>query len=491
MSTFTAEPAEPGIAESPSLNSRRSIMIALLVAGAFFMENLDGTVIATAIPEMARTFACDPVSLNIGMSGYLFALAIFIPASGWLADRFGARTIFSIAIAIFTLASVLCGMSNGVMEFTLARLLQGIGGAMMVPVGRIAVMRSTAQKDLLTAIAYITWPALVAPIIGPPVGGFITTYANWRWIFLLNVPLGIAGLILALKLIPNLRVEQQARFDIIGFIASALACSSLLYGLELLGGRDVHWTRAAIQLSISAISTVWMIYHMLHARKPLFDFAVMKIPSFRVTMLGGSLFRMSIGSVPFLLPLMFQVSFGMSAVTSGILILILFAGNCLMKAAVNPLLRRYGLKKVLIVNGLISAASLWALCFFTPQTPLWLISVILFAGGLTRSMQFTSVNTLGFTDIPKPLVSASSTLFSLAGQLNVGLGIALGAVTLRLAASMHEGQQHIEDFRMAFVVMGFIALAAVADCLTLPKNAGAAVTGHERRKGRCEDTETR
>ncbi len=489
MSTLTAEKAV--VDKSEDSPSRRSVLIALLVAGAFFMENLDGTVIATAIPQMAKTFACDPVSLNIGMSGYLFALAIFIPASGWLADRFGARRIFSLAIAIFTISSVLCGMSNSVLTFTAARIAQGIGGAMMVPVGRIAVMRSTAQKDLLTAIAWITWPALVAPIIGPPVGGFITTYADWRWIFLLNVPLGIAGFILALKLIPAVRAEHQARFDLSGFVLSAVACSSLLYGMEMIGGRHIQWGAAAILLGISAISGYWMIRHMRRAPQPLFNLSVMRIPSFRVTILGGSLFRMAIGSVPFLLPLMFQVGFGMSAFTSGMLILALFAGNCTMKSAVNPILRRYGLRKVLIVNGLISAASLWAICLFTPATPQWLMAVVLFAGGLARSMQFTSVNTLGFTDIPKKLVSASSTMFSLAGQLNIGLGIALGAVTLRLATMIHGGEQLVGDFKIAFIVMGFIAVGAVVDCMTLPHDAGAGVTGHGEQKERRDNAQAR
>lgn len=458
------------------------MLIALLVAGAFFMENLDGTVIATAIPQMGKTFACDPVSLNIGMSGYLFALAVFIPASGWLADRFGARVIFSTAVAIFTIASMLCGFSNGLVEFTLARIVQGIGGAMMVPVGRIAVMRTTAQKDLLRAIAYLTWPALVAPIIGPPVGGFITTYANWRWIFLLNVPLGILGFILTLKLIPNVRMEHQKRFDLLGFILSAAACTTLLYGMEQIGGRHVRWDLVAILFAASAVSLYWMIRHMRRVSQPLFDFSVFRIPSFRVTMVGGSLFRMSIGSIPFLLPMMFQIGFGMNAFTSGMLILALFAGNCLMKSAVNPILRRYGLRKVLIVNGLISALSMWAICFFTPSSSIWLMAVVLFVGGLARSMQFTSVNTLGFTDIPKPLVSASSTLFSLAGQLNVGLGIAFGAVTLRLATMFHGGDQRTSDFRIAFVIMGFVIVGAVYDCMLLPHEAGAAVTGHLGRK---------
>ena len=236
------------------LTTRRPLLIALLVAGAFFMENLDGTVITTAVPQMARSFGVSPVDLNIGITAYLLALAVFIPISGWLADRFGARIIFGGAIAIFTGSSVLCGISNGLWEFTAARILQGLGGAMMVPVGRLVVLRTTAKQDLLRSIAYITWPGLAAPILGPPVGGFITTYASWRWIFLLNVPLGILGVVVALLLIPASRDNVRKPFDWIGFVLSGAACVLLMYGLDLIGRQEIHWLTTA---SSSAAASPW------------------------------------------------------------------------------------------------------------------------------------------------------------------------------------------------------------------------------------------
>jgi MFS family permease len=251
--------------------SRRPLLIALLVAGAFFMENLDGTVIATAVPQMARSFGVSPVDLNIGMTAYMLALAVFIPIGGWVADRFGARTIFASAIGIFTASSVLCGLSNGLWEFTGVRTLQGLGGALMVPVGRLVVLRTTAKQDLLRSIAYITWPGLAAPILGPPVGGFITTYASWRWIFFLNVPLGILGAVLALLLIPGSQDHQRRPFDWIGFLGSGTACAGLMYGLDLIGRHEIHQATTGFLLGGSLILGVVTAWHLRRHPHPLID----------------------------------------------------------------------------------------------------------------------------------------------------------------------------------------------------------------------------
>ena len=285
------------------------------------MENLDGTVIATAMPQMARSFGASPVDLNIGMTAYLLALAVFIPISGWLADRFGARRVFAGAIGLFTASSVLCGLSNGLWEFTAARVLQGLGGAMMVPVGRLVVLRTTAKQDLLRSIAYITWPGLAAPILGPPVGGFITTYASWRWIFLLNVPLGLLGVVLAHWLIPNSRSSQKRPFDWIGFILISAACVSLMYGLDLIGRHEIHRLTTGLLLVCSLALGVAAVWHVRRHPHPLIDLSSLRVPTFAVTIWGGSLFRIAIGATPFLLPLMFQIGFGMNAFTSGLLVL--------------------------------------------------------------------------------------------------------------------------------------------------------------------------
>src|SRR5579871_4034614 len=221
--------------------SQKTTAISILVATAFFMENLDGTVIATALPDMGKSFHANPVDLNIGMTAYLLMLAVFIPISGWVADRIGARTVFVSAIAIFTASSVLCGLSSGIVTFTGARVIQGIGGAMMVPVGRLVVLRTTEKHNLIDAITFITWPALIAPVVGPPVGGFITTYASWHWIFFLNLPLGIIGMALSALWIANMKGEEQKSFDWLGFILSSTACVTFMYGLELVGRENAQW----------------------------------------------------------------------------------------------------------------------------------------------------------------------------------------------------------------------------------------------------------
>src|SRR5579871_54729 len=250
---------------------RQSVVIALLAAGALFMEQLDGTVIATALPQMAQSFAVAAVDLNIGMSAYLLTVAVFIPASGWVTDRFGARTVFASAIVTFTLSSVLCAASGTLWQFTLARVLQGIGGAMMVPVGRLIVLRNTEKQHFVRMIAYLTWPALTAPVVGPPLGGLITEYSSWPWIFLLNVPLGIAGLALALVLIPNSRSEGKGAFDWTGFALTGFASFSLMYSLEAIGRNRIDWLITAPLLCASLTAGICAVRHALRAAHPLLD----------------------------------------------------------------------------------------------------------------------------------------------------------------------------------------------------------------------------
>ncbi|MGU5398332.1 MFS transporter, partial [Klebsiella pneumoniae] len=405
---------------------------ALLVAGAFFMEFLDGTVIATALPDMARDFGVTAVELNIGISAYLITLAVLIPASGWIADRFGARAIFTLALAIFTLASVFCGLSTEVHIFVAMRILQGVGGALMVPVGRLAVLRTTPKHQLIKAIATLTWPALVAPIIGPPLGGFITRYASWHWIFFINVPLGLAAIILSLRIIPDIRETERRSFDLSGFITTSVAMVSLVTAMERLGDRQPQiWpTLALAALGFSCL--LYSIRHFRRAAAPMVRLDALQVPTFRVTMYGGSLFRASISAVPFLLPLLFQVGFGMDPFHSGLLVLAVFVGNLTIKPATTPLIRWLGFRRLLLINGALNVCSLLACALLTPQTPVWAIMLILYLGGVFRSIQFTGVSTLAFADVPAAQMSDANTLFSTASQLAVGLGITLGAIGIRL-----------------------------------------------------------
>ncbi|MEH8333415.1 MFS transporter [Klebsiella pneumoniae] len=453
---------------------------ALLVAGAFFMEFLDGTVIATALPDMARDFGVTAVELNIGISAYLITLAVLIPASGWIADRFGARAIFTLALAIFTLASVFCGLSTEVHIFVAMRILQGVGGALMVPVGRLAVLRTTPKHQRIKAIATLTWPALVAPIIGPPLGGFITRYASWHWIFFINVPLGLAAIILSLRIIPDIRETERRSFDLSGFITTSVAMVSLVTAMERLGDRQPQiWPT----LALAALGFGCLLYSIRHFRRaaaPMVRLDALQVPTFRVTMYGGSLFRASISAVPFLLPLLFQVGFGMDPFHSGLLVLAVFVGNLTIKPATTPLIRWLGFRRLLLINGALNVCSLLACALLTPQTPVWAIMLILYLGGVFRSIQFTGVSTLAFADVPAAQMSDANTLFSTASQLAVGLGITLGAIGIRLGEQVGDWLHLTElpgiSFRLSFVFIALICLVGMIDSLHLAKTAGSSVS---------------
>ena len=453
---------------------------ALLVAGAFFMEFLDGTVIATALPDMARDFGVTAVELNIGISAYLITLAVLIPASGWIADRFGARAIFTLALAIFTLASVFCGLSTEVHIFVAMRILQGVGGALMVPVGRLAVLRTPPKHQLIKAIATLTWPALVAPIIGPPLGGFITRYASWHWIFFINVPLGLAAIILSLRIIPDIRETERRSFDLSGFITTSVAMVSLVTAMERLGDRQPQiWPT----LALAALGFGCLLYSIRHFRRaaaPMVRLDALQVPTFRVTMYGGSLFRASISAVPFLLPLLFQVGFGMDPFHSGLLVLAVFVGNLTIKPATTPLIRWLGFRRLLLINGALNVCSLLACALLTPQTPVWAIMLILYLGGVFRSIQFTGVSTLAFADVPAAQMSDANTLFSTASQLAVGLGITLGAIGIRLGEQVGDWLHLTElpgiSFRLSFVFIALICLVGMIDSLHLAKTAGSSVS---------------
>jgi len=463
------------------LPGRNSTAIAILVAVAFFMENLDGTVIATALPQMGKSFHVNPVDLNIGMTAYLLMLAVFIPISGWVADRIGARTVFASAIAVFTASSLLCGLSHGMWEFTAARIIQGIGGAMMVPVGRLVVLRTTEKHNLMEAIAYITWPGLVAPVVGPPLGGFITTYASWHWIFFLNLPLGLIGLGLTFVLIENLKEDHKKPFDWLGFALSSTACVTIMYGLELVGREGSGWLSATIFVALGSVLAALSVAHFRHATSPLLNFDLLKIKTFAITILGGSLFRISISVSPFLLPLMFQVGFGLNAFQAGLLMLGLFAGNLGMKSVAIQVLRRFGFRNVLIVNGLLTAVLMLACAAIFPQMSRIAITAILFVNGMCRSMQFSSLSTLAFADVPKPELSSATSFFSMMTQMTMGMGVAVGAIALRLGGLLtgnSKGTPTTREFHIAFILVAVLAALATLDCFALEPDAGVVVSRH-------------
>ncbi|MBD1553521.1 MFS transporter [Pseudomonas typographi] len=462
---------------------QRSRHMALLVAAAFFMENLDATVIVTALPDMAASFGVAAIDLNVGITAYVLTLAVFIPASGWVAERWGHRRVFMAALAAFTIASALCGVSQTLGQFVAARVLQGIGGAMMVPVGRLAVLQNTEKKDLLTAIAFITWPGLVAPVLGPPLGGLITSWASWHWIFLLNVPLGLLAMAWAFKLMPAGPGAGQARpFDGLGFVLCAATCAGLLHALDELGQNPARWPPYALLL-LSVVLAAWLVRHLLRHRAPLLRLEAVRVKTYQVVFNGGSLFRAMVSAHPFLLPLMFQLGFGLSPVNSGLLVLCLFAGNIGMKPMTNWVLRTQGFRRTLVGSSLVLSAATFACAALTPATPWWLVAPLLVVSGMARSMGFTAYSSLAFADMPAPLMSSANTLFSMAQQLAFGLGVALAVIFLRVAqAALGVGESALAGYHLAFVLIGVMTLASMLDLLRLPGDAGAQVSGHAARR---------
>jgi EmrB/QacA subfamily drug resistance transporter len=450
---------------------RTQSLIALVVAATFFMENLDGTVIATALPAIAASFKVRPLDLNIGMSAYLLTLGAFIPASGWLAERLGGRRVFAAAIVIFTVASALCGLSTSLGPFIAMRVLQGIGGAMMVPVGRLIVLQKTPKDRLITAIATLTWPALVAPILGPPVGGFIVEHASWRWIFYLNLPIGVVALLGVMILVPKGMAHKGRPFDAIGFALTSFGIALCVLGLDMLGQRSADGTLVGPILAGGTASLAAALFHFRRTDHPLLDFAGLRVPTFAVSVWGGSLFRMSVGAVPFLLPLLFQTGFGYSPFRAGLLMIAVFAGNLAMKPATTPILRQFGFRRVLIGNGICNALALGLCGTLSASTPLAIVVGLLFVGGMFRSMQFTALNTVAFADVALPAMNAANTLFATAMQLTIGLGIALAALALRVGEILAGAGG--PSFRIAFLVIGAVALLGVVDALMLPEDAGA------------------
>jgi len=448
-----------------------------LVAAAMFMENLDGTIIATALPTMARSFHVSAVDLNLGISAYLLALGTFIPASGWVADRFGTRRVFATAIVLFTLASALCGFSQNLGEFVAVRILQGLAGALMVPVGRLVVLRNTPRDKLMDAMSTLVWPALVAPVLGPPLGGFIAGHASWRWIFYLNLPLGALALLAAWRLVPDIRAEQRLPFDWKGFALCGSGIFALMFGLERLAQRP---DPRSIALVIAGLALLWgAVRHFRRARHPMIDLSAWSIRTFRMSMRGGSMFRMAIGSAPFLLPLAFQVGFGFSPQKSGLLMLGVFGANLGMKTVTSALLRRFGFRPVMLVNGLLATVALAACATISADTPLALLIAVLAFGGATRSMQFTTISMICFADVPQPQMAGANGLANTISQLTMGAGIALGAMAIRGGTSIahaHDLADGAAGFRIAFLLVSLVSLAGLVDALLLPRNAGARLT---------------
>ena len=457
---------------------RPSILTALIVATALFMENMDGTVLATSLPAIAHDLQQDPIVLKLALTSYMLTLAVFIPASGWVADRLGARTVFCSAIVVFTLGSILCGASSTLPELIGARVFQGLGGAMMVPVGRLVLLRSTPKSEMVNALAYLTVPALIGPVVGPPLGGFITTYFQWRWIFWINVPIGLIGLALSLRFIANIREQDVGRFDFKGFFLSGAGLLALIFGLTLTGTGLIS---PGVIAALIVGGLVLLVAYFRHAQRDpdaIIDIGLLKIQTFFVGVVGGFIFRLGIGAIPFLLPLLLQIGFGLTPFESGSLTFAAAAGAMAMKFTAATILRRWGFRRVLIFNALISAAFLAAYGLFTAQTPHWLLVFALLAGGFFRSLEFTALNAIIYADIDQARMSRATSFASVAQQMSGVVGVAVAAASVEaIRYGFSGGELVASDMTLTFGVVALVTLSSVAIFASLKPNAGAEVSG--------------
>ncbi|WP_104043113.1 MFS transporter [Arthrobacter sp. ZGTC412] len=456
--------------------------LALLVAATFFMEFLDGTILTTAIPNIAADFRVPAADVNITMTAYLLTVAMGIPLSGWLAERFGARRIFCLAIVIFTVASLGCSLSQDLSALTLSRIAQGFGGAMMVPVGTLLVLRGTPKADLLRATAFLVWPGLLAPVLAPLVGGALTTYLSWHWIFLINLPLGAAALLAALRLVPAGAGDHRRRLDWPGLFLTALGVGALVVGLELASTHpDAPW--AALSAGSGVVAVTCAVLWMRRTRNPLFDLRVFSTRTFRAMATGGFAYRLTISSVPFLLPLMFQAGFGWSPLHAGAMVAAVFIGNIGIKPATTPLIRRFGFKAILVFASVASAAT-FALCaLLTAETPEPLTFALLVCSGAFRSIGFSAYASVQYADIAPAQLTSANTVSATLVQLAAAAGIAVGALLIRLFDGLGTfPEDPAGPFRGAFLAMAVLMLASTADSLFLPPHAGAEVS--QRKAGR-------
>lgn len=458
---------------------RRTLLIPLIVACALFMENMDSTVISTSLPAIAADIGEPPLALKLALTSYLVSLAVFIPVSGWVADRLGSRTVFAAAIVVFVAGSVLCAFAGSLTQFVLFRFLQGVGRAMMVPVGRLVLMRAVPKNEYVAALNYLTIPALMGPVIGPALGGAITQYASWHWIFLINVPIGVLGLYLVLRHIPDVREDAGPPFDLRGFAMTATGLSALMLGLSAFGGHLMpHYTAV---LCVAAGTAILALYarHAARSTHPVINLRLFRLHTFRDGTLVGSLFRIGIQSTPFLLPLLLQLGFGLDPLQSGLISCAAAVGSLGVKSVTAAVLRRFGFRSVLTLNGTLCALTVAMFAAFGPATPHALIAALVLLSGCLRSLQFTALQALTFADIHGPDMSQAAGVSSMVQRLSQSIGIGVAAYILQVSSTL-QGHDRIvaADFPPTFIAIALIALVAPLLHRRLGDDAGAAVSGH-------------
>jgi EmrB/QacA subfamily drug resistance transporter len=452
--------------------------VPLILAVALMMEQMDSTVIATSLPAIAADIGTSPIALKLALTSYLVALAVFIPISSWMADRYGAKRVFRVAIGVFVAGSILCALAGSLVEFVGARFLQGMGGAMMTPVARLVLLRATPKRELVAAMAWLTIPALIGPLIGPPVGGFITTYFSWHWIFLINVPIGIAGIWVAGVVLPHIDERARAPIDANGFLLSGVAASGIVFGLSVISLPALPVWVGFLTLGIGAVAAIAYVRHARARPNPILDFKLFSTPTFRAAVIGGSFFRIGIGAIPFLLPLMLQVGFGLTPFASGMLTFVSAFGAIAMKFFAPFTLRTGGFRNVLIFTSITGGLFVAVNAAFNPSTPAALIVGTLALAGFLRSLFFTAVNALAFADIEPDDMGQATAISAVFQQFSIALGVAVAGGILEGSALFGNAATSETAFIAAFVGVGAITVLSAISFFGLARDAGSSVSGH-------------
>lgn len=458
--------------------------LSLLVGSAFFMEQLDSTIIAPAVPQMAKALGVGPLSLDTSMTVYLLCSVIFIPLSGLLAGRLGTRSTFRLSLFVFVMSSAVCGFANSLPMLIGARAVQGFSGALMVPVGRIAIVRTTPRALLVPALAWMITPAMLGPLLGPPLGGLISTFASWRWIFFLNIPIGLAGYALAARLVPQICDGEELSFDWREWLSLSLALCALVSLLELVRHTDVPWQVYAALVVVFVVAGTLYVFFARRSASPLLDFSLLRYETFHTSFWAGSLVRVGYGAVPFLLPLMLQIGLGYSAIESGGVLLASGAIALVTKTQTTGLLRRFGFRRVLIFNGVLCSAALMLCAAFRADWGVLLIALAVSAGGFSRSVQFNALAAITYADLSTQKIGAATALNTAVQQLAVLLGIAIAVVIVGMSAQFGlRAKPDTLDFSHAFILAGLFAMLSVPFCFRLSAQAGGELGGRAARNG--------
>ncbi len=451
----------------------------LAVATALFMEFIDSTSLSTALPTLAEAFDSDPVHLKLALTSYILALAVFIPISGWMAERWQPKRVFLAAMAVFLIGSALCGFSSNLGELVASRIVQGIGGAMMTPVARLIVVGSSPREDLIRAMGWFTTPALLGPLVGPPLAGFVLGVADWPWIFFINIPIGLLGMAAVVKFVPRIAVVDPGRFDWSGFFLSAIAITGVVVVAET-AGLNLFPLWAQVASVAVALACGWAYLRLARRKpKPILNLSLLKYPTFRASLLGGSLMRLGVGASPFLMPLLLQVGLGWTPLQAGSVTLAGGLGVFTARPFAAPLLKRWGFRTVLLLFVSLTAALTAAPGFFRPETPVFVIMALLLFAGFARSSQFIATNTIAYADVPQTEIAQASTLSAVTQQIGLAMGVSFGGLMLHLTRGAG-GALTPDRFTWPFIAIGLTSLLSAVVYWRLDRSAGAALSGNRR-----------